>query len=238
MSKWDIRQKVWDYIEAKNLANFPRPVHNRIPNFKVSKLISTVMSATWYFIMTKYWSLCCIHNFGMPYRCSYLNDCEFSSYLWSHCLESSPRESVALLCEGVRRKRLEGIFSCCLTLNDSSLCLLQGAERACAHLSTLEIFHRTREVKVDPDKPLEGARLAVLQVTISPAYCTKETSSISEGLVKIMSFCQRHTAVFFVFEWFGHVTLLQLKPAWFQEPTPMCSPCKQHNVPFYVMSPV
>ncbi|XP_054626757.1 methenyltetrahydrofolate synthase domain-containing protein isoform X2 [Dunckerocampus dactyliophorus] len=33
-TKWDIRQKVWDYIEDKNLANFPRPVHNRIPNFK------------------------------------------------------------------------------------------------------------------------------------------------------------------------------------------------------------
>ncbi|KAJ8252554.1 hypothetical protein COCON_G00218660 [Conger conger] len=72
VSKWDIRQKVWDYMEAKNLANFPRPVHNRIPNFK-------------------------------------------------------------------------------------------GAERACAHVSTLEIFHRTNEVKVDPDKPLEGARLEVLQ---------------------------------------------------------------------------
>ncbi|KAJ8343399.1 hypothetical protein SKAU_G00307280 [Synaphobranchus kaupii] len=71
-SKWEIRQKVWDYIEAKNLANFPRPVHNRIPNFK-------------------------------------------------------------------------------------------GADHACAHVSNLEIFHRTNEVKVDPDKPLEGARLAVLQ---------------------------------------------------------------------------
>nr|XP_057944725.1 methenyltetrahydrofolate synthase domain-containing protein isoform X3 [Doryrhamphus excisus] len=35
-TKWDIRQKVWDYIEDKNLANFPRPVHNRIPNFKGS----------------------------------------------------------------------------------------------------------------------------------------------------------------------------------------------------------
>ncbi|XP_048119043.1 methenyltetrahydrofolate synthase domain-containing protein isoform X2 [Alosa alosa] len=33
-TKWDIRKKVWDYIEANNLANFPRPVHNRIPNFK------------------------------------------------------------------------------------------------------------------------------------------------------------------------------------------------------------
>ncbi|KAG7473539.1 hypothetical protein MATL_G00096970 [Megalops atlanticus] len=71
-SKWDIRQKVWDYIEAKNLANFPRPVHNRIPNFK-------------------------------------------------------------------------------------------GAQSACTHVSNLEVFHRTNEIKVDPDKPLEGARLAVLQ---------------------------------------------------------------------------
>ncbi|XP_062923254.1 methenyltetrahydrofolate synthase domain-containing protein isoform X2 [Mobula hypostoma] len=34
VTKWDIRQKVWDYMEEKNLANFPRPVHHRIPNFK------------------------------------------------------------------------------------------------------------------------------------------------------------------------------------------------------------
>ncbi|MBN3316595.1 MTHSD protein, partial [Atractosteus spatula] len=34
VTKWDIRQKVWDYIEANDLANFPRPVHHRIPNFK------------------------------------------------------------------------------------------------------------------------------------------------------------------------------------------------------------
>ncbi|KAG9462441.1 methenyltetrahydrofolate synthase domain-containing protein isoform X3 [Eleutherodactylus coqui] len=33
-SKWDIRQKVWDYMEHNNLADFPRPVHHRIPNFK------------------------------------------------------------------------------------------------------------------------------------------------------------------------------------------------------------
>ncbi|TWW68133.1 Methenyltetrahydrofolate synthase domain-containing protein [Takifugu flavidus] len=33
-SKWDIREKVWAYIESKNLANYPRPVFNRIPNFK------------------------------------------------------------------------------------------------------------------------------------------------------------------------------------------------------------
>ncbi|KAM9765360.1 methenyltetrahydrofolate synthase domain-containing protein isoform 1-T1 [Menidia menidia] len=71
-SKWDIRQKIWDYIEEKNLANFPRPVHNRIPNFK-------------------------------------------------------------------------------------------GAFMACTKMTELQVFTQSAEVKVDPDKPLEGARLAVLQ---------------------------------------------------------------------------
>uniref|UniRef100_UPI0037E87D03 methenyltetrahydrofolate synthase domain-containing protein isoform X1 n=1 Tax=Semicossyphus pulcher TaxID=241346 RepID=UPI0037E87D03 len=71
-TKWDIRQKVWDYIEEKNLANFPRPVHNRIPNFK-------------------------------------------------------------------------------------------GAFTACTKVSELQVFTKTSEVKVDPDKTLEGVRMAVLQ---------------------------------------------------------------------------
>uniref|UniRef100_A0A671S1T0 Uncharacterized protein n=1 Tax=Sinocyclocheilus anshuiensis TaxID=1608454 RepID=A0A671S1T0_9TELE len=38
-TKWDIRHKVWNYIEVKNLASFPRPVHNRIPNFKARKTL-------------------------------------------------------------------------------------------------------------------------------------------------------------------------------------------------------
>uniref|UniRef100_H3CV67 Methenyltetrahydrofolate synthase domain-containing protein n=1 Tax=Tetraodon nigroviridis TaxID=99883 RepID=H3CV67_TETNG len=71
-SKWDIRQKVWDYIEGKDLANFPRPVHHRIPNFK-------------------------------------------------------------------------------------------GAPAACSRVPELQVFSQAAEVKVDPDKPLQGARLAVLQ---------------------------------------------------------------------------
>ncbi|KFQ76690.1 Methenyltetrahydrofolate synthase domain-containing protein, partial [Phaethon lepturus] len=33
-SKWDVREKVWGYLEASGLADFPRPVHHRIPNFK------------------------------------------------------------------------------------------------------------------------------------------------------------------------------------------------------------
>ncbi|KAL9958954.1 hypothetical protein ACROYT_G036032 [Oculina patagonica] len=33
-TKAAIRQRIWDYIERNDLANFPRPVHHRIPNFK------------------------------------------------------------------------------------------------------------------------------------------------------------------------------------------------------------
>ncbi|XP_010849142.1 PREDICTED: methenyltetrahydrofolate synthase domain-containing protein isoform X2 [Bison bison bison] len=34
VSKQDIREQIWDYMESQNLADFPRPVHHRIPNFK------------------------------------------------------------------------------------------------------------------------------------------------------------------------------------------------------------
>ncbi|ELW62911.1 Methenyltetrahydrofolate synthase domain-containing protein [Tupaia chinensis] len=34
VSKQDIREQMWDYMESQNLADFPRPVHHRIPNFK------------------------------------------------------------------------------------------------------------------------------------------------------------------------------------------------------------
>lgn len=44
--------------------------------------------------------------------------------------------------------------------------LNQGAFTACARVSELQVFTQTAEVKVDPDKPLEGARLAVLQVAL------------------------------------------------------------------------
>ncbi|XP_072492354.1 methenyltetrahydrofolate synthase domain-containing protein isoform X2 [Notamacropus eugenii] len=36
VSKQEIREKIWDYMEAQNIADFPRPVHHRIPNFKGS----------------------------------------------------------------------------------------------------------------------------------------------------------------------------------------------------------
>eukprot|EP00076_Gallus_gallus_P044514 XP_025010052.1 methenyltetrahydrofolate synthase domain-containing protein [Gallus gallus] len=71
-SKGDIREKVWDYLEASGLAEFPRPVHHRIPNFK-------------------------------------------------------------------------------------------GSHQACCSIKELDVFNRASEIKVDPDKPLEGVRLAALQ---------------------------------------------------------------------------
>lgn len=36
--KWTIRQRVWDNLEAKNIARPPRPVHHRIPNFEGAEL--------------------------------------------------------------------------------------------------------------------------------------------------------------------------------------------------------
>ncbi|XP_071612693.1 methenyltetrahydrofolate synthase domain-containing protein [Heliangelus exortis] len=71
-SKQDIRQQVWDYLEGSGLAEFPRPVHCRIPNFK-------------------------------------------------------------------------------------------GSQQACCSIKDLDVFRRASEIKVDPDKPLEGVRLAALQ---------------------------------------------------------------------------
>ncbi|XP_076989349.1 methenyltetrahydrofolate synthase domain-containing protein isoform X1 [Tamandua tetradactyla] len=72
ISKQGIREKIWDYLESQNLAEFPRPVHHRIPNFK-------------------------------------------------------------------------------------------GSYVACQNIKELEAFARTQDLKVDPDKPLEGARLLALQ---------------------------------------------------------------------------
>ncbi|XP_057610337.1 methenyltetrahydrofolate synthase domain-containing protein isoform X3 [Chionomys nivalis] len=72
VSKQGIRERIWDYMESHDLADFPRPVHHRIPNFK-------------------------------------------GSYL------------------------------------------------TCQSIKDLDVFAGTQEVKVDPDKPLEGVRLLALQ---------------------------------------------------------------------------
>jgi 5-formyltetrahydrofolate cyclo-ligase len=34
LTKGSVRQKVWEFMEKNDIANFPRPVYHRIPNFK------------------------------------------------------------------------------------------------------------------------------------------------------------------------------------------------------------
>ena len=34
ITKASIRKKVWEFMERNDIANFPRPVYHRIPNFK------------------------------------------------------------------------------------------------------------------------------------------------------------------------------------------------------------
>ena len=38
--KWAIRKRIWDLMEAEDIAQAPRPVHHRIPNFKGADLAS------------------------------------------------------------------------------------------------------------------------------------------------------------------------------------------------------
>ncbi|XP_035228888.1 methenyltetrahydrofolate synthase domain-containing protein-like isoform X3 [Stegodyphus dumicola] len=38
-TKEAFRQRVWSYMEEKNIALFPRPVYNRIPNFQANKTL-------------------------------------------------------------------------------------------------------------------------------------------------------------------------------------------------------
>lgn len=64
-----------------------------------------------------------------------------------------------------------------------SVPLTQGAFTACSRVSELDVFTQAAEVKVDPDKPLEGVRLAVLQV----ALWRKTTDPVSQH---IMSYFQ------------------------------------------------
>ncbi|KAL2519841.1 5-formyltetrahydrofolate cyclo-ligase-like protein [Forsythia ovata] len=42
--KWVIRKRVWDLMEAHNIAQFPRPVHHRIPNFIGAPLAAKKLS--------------------------------------------------------------------------------------------------------------------------------------------------------------------------------------------------
>ncbi|MEW5309304.1 MAG: hypothetical protein WDW38_001199 [Sanguina aurantia] len=43
--KWVIRKRMWDYMEANDIARFPRPVHHRIPNFVDAELAAARLAA-------------------------------------------------------------------------------------------------------------------------------------------------------------------------------------------------
>ncbi|XP_009975960.1 PREDICTED: methenyltetrahydrofolate synthase domain-containing protein, partial [Tauraco erythrolophus] len=66
-----------------------------------------------------------------------------------------------------RRKKYEDFKVSSYSVNLLSSVLLpfftQGSHQACCSVKELDVFNRAREIKVDPDKPLEGVRLAALQ---------------------------------------------------------------------------
>ena len=43
--KWDIRKRIWDMMEEKDIAQYPRPVHHRIPNFKGAEQAAARLAA-------------------------------------------------------------------------------------------------------------------------------------------------------------------------------------------------
>ncbi|XP_059631548.1 5-formyltetrahydrofolate cyclo-ligase-like protein COG0212 isoform X2 [Cornus florida] len=51
--KWVIRKGVWDLMEAQNIAQFPRPVHHRIPNFLGASMAADKLSGLEVFRMAK-----------------------------------------------------------------------------------------------------------------------------------------------------------------------------------------
>lgn len=42
--KWVIRKRIWDLMEEKDIARFPRPVHHRIPNFEGAEIAAERLS--------------------------------------------------------------------------------------------------------------------------------------------------------------------------------------------------
>ena len=45
-TKDEIRKRIWDYMEEHNIARFPRPVHNRIPNFEGAERAADRLAGT------------------------------------------------------------------------------------------------------------------------------------------------------------------------------------------------
>jgi 5-formyltetrahydrofolate cyclo-ligase len=52
--KWEIRKRIWDMMEEKDIAQYPRPVHHRIPNFKGADLAAARLADLPEFVEAKY----------------------------------------------------------------------------------------------------------------------------------------------------------------------------------------
>jgi len=48
--KWVIRKRIWDLMEARNIAQNPRPVHHRIPNFVGASAAAKMVKEQPYFL--------------------------------------------------------------------------------------------------------------------------------------------------------------------------------------------
>ena len=46
MTKDDLREQIWDYLESEGLARFPFPPHGRIPNFENHREAADRMATT------------------------------------------------------------------------------------------------------------------------------------------------------------------------------------------------
>ncbi|RLW01289.1 hypothetical protein DV515_00008051 [Chloebia gouldiae] len=130
-SKGDIREEVWQHLEASGLAAFPRPVRGRIPNFQGSSHAATRL-------------------LGLQ---------EFRAARTVKCNPDAPQRNARFLTLEVSENTKIKIKTVLLLAPSLS----QGSLQACCSLRELDVFSRAREVKVDPDKPLEGARLVALQ---------------------------------------------------------------------------
>lgn len=138
VSKHDIRQHVWDYLESHNLADFPRPVHHRIPNFKVGGKAGRRDQSDAHGVQLR-------HAGGRP-----------PSGL---CPSQTPTSHYCRSPGTLPRARAPR------SLGDGQWSSTQGAAHAAQLLLRLQVFQAARTVKVNPDAPQRNARFLVLEVS-------------------------------------------------------------------------
>lgn len=56
--KWVIRKRIWDLMEARNVAQNPRPVHHRIPNFVGSSTAAQKVKVLSFHVYVYFYFIC------------------------------------------------------------------------------------------------------------------------------------------------------------------------------------